>query len=108
MRGLGAARNLQIQPVDAIVGYTHPARTADGTHFTELLFLRLTKSQAAKADEALRLERGLSSDTTPEVSALEPPTPTTGKQLLHQLRAADRTRRRVKQRTRKAKPQDPE
>jgi FkbM family methyltransferase len=103
MRGTGEARKLQVQPVDAIVGYTHPASTPSGTHFTELLFLRLTKAETSQADEAL----SLAGEVAPVLTAPEPVTPPTGRELLQQLRASDRWRRRAAQRPRKEKRQKP-
>lgn len=106
MRGADdSGRRLQVQPVDGIAGYTHPAQGGGGTHFTELLFLRLTKAQAAEADEALRAGKDLPSETEAStLVAAEESVPPTGRQLLHQVREADRPRRRAAQRGRKEEP----
>lgn len=110
MRGASeSVRRLEVRPVGGLTGYTHPARTGEGTHFTELLFLRLTKTQAAKANQTLRADKSLPSEAeASEPTTAEPAEPLTGKQLLQQLRAANRPRRRAGQRERRERPPKPE
>jgi FkbM family methyltransferase len=102
--GDDSGRKLEVRPVDALVGYTHPAHTGEGTHFTELLFLRLTKAQAASADDALRAEKSPPRETEASTLIEAVGAPSTGKQLLQQVRATDRLRRRKTQRGRKQRP----
>ena len=65
MRGTPASastRRLEVTPVDEIAGYSHPARSGEGTHFTELLLLRLTEEQAANAGSSSATDEEKSSD----------------------------------------------
>lgn len=103
MRGApGAVRKLEITRIDEIAGYTHPVRGGEETHFTELLFLRLTDEEAATADEALRLAKTAPDDAAePALAATEPSVPQTGREVLAQLRGVGKQRRRAERRERK-------
>jgi FkbM family methyltransferase len=110
MRGTpGTTRRLEITPVDDLAGYSHPVRGGEGTHFTELLFLRLTNEQEVKANEALRLSKTASAEAAdPAPSAAEPGEPQTGRDVLVQFRSAAKRRRRAAKRGQKGEPSQPE
>lgn len=109
MRGApGAVRKLEITPVGELAGYTHPVHSGEGTHFTELLFLRLTARQAANANEALSLAKTASGEAGEPAIAGEEATmtePPTGREILSQLRGVGKRRRRAERRGRKGKTQ---